>query len=68
MAKKGEEIVDISVTIEHDTGAAWKVTSHLTNRTAWIAYQMAEMHEYSPSTRTATLTLPTHIAEEKELI
>ncbi len=68
MAKKGSEIIDVPVTVEHDTGKAWKVTSHLTNKTAWVAYQMGELDAYEPSTRTATLTLPTYIAEEKELV
>ena len=65
MPRKGTEIVDIEVTLEHDTGKAWKVTSHITNRTAWIAHQMGELDIDS---KPAVLTLPTNIAEEKELI
>ena len=65
MPKKGSEIVDIEVTLEHDTGKAWRVTSHNTGKTAWIAYQMGELDIDS---KPAVLTLPTNIAEEKELI
>ena len=65
MPRKGSEIVDIEVTLEHDTGKAWKVTSHNTGKTAWIAYQMGELDKDS---NPATLTLPVHIAEEKDLV
>jgi hypothetical protein len=65
MPQKGSEIVDIEVTLVHDTGKAWKVTSHTTGKTVWIAYQMGELDTDS---NPATLTLPTYIAEEKELV
>lgn len=65
MAKKGSEIIDVEVTLEHDTGHAWKVTSHITGRTAWIAYQMGELDKDSSP---KILTLPTDIAEDKELV
>ena len=65
MAKKGSEIIDVEVTLEHDTGHAWKVTSHITGKTAWIAHQMGELDTDSMP---AILTLPTYIAEEKELV
>ena len=68
MPKKGSEIIDIGVTVEHDTGMAWKVTSHITNRTAWIPHSVGELSTYEKSNRTATLTLPTYYAEEKELV
>lgn len=68
MPKKGSEIIDVPVTVEHDTGMAWKVTSHITNKTAWVAHSMGELDAYEKSTRTTTLTLPTYIAEEKELV
>lgn len=70
MPKKGSEIVDIEVTLVHDTGIAWKVTSHITNRTAWVAHSMGELDIRSGAhvSGSALLTVPTHIAEEKELV
>ena len=65
MPKKGSEIIDIEVTIEHATTLAWKVTSHTTGKTAWIAMSTAEL---DTDNTPAILTLPTYIAEEKELI
>lgn len=68
MPRKGSEIVDIPVTIEVDTGKAWLVISHYTNKKVWVGYFQGEIDAYSNSTKTATLTIPTHIAEEKELV
>lgn len=67
MAKKGSEIVDIEVTLVHDTGIAWKVTSHITNQTAWVAHSMGEL-DIRSGAHSALLTVPTHIAEAKELV
>lgn len=61
MPKKGSEIVDIEVTLEHATDKAWLVTSHITGKKAWIAFSMGELDN-------GTLTISTRIAEEKELV
>jgi len=65
MPSKRSEIVDIEVTLIHDSGKAWKVTSHITNKTVWVPHSIAEL---DTDTNPTILTLPTYIAEEKELV
>lgn len=65
MPKKRNEVVDIEVTVEDATTLAWKVTSHTTGKTAWVARSTAKLDTDS---KPATLTLPTYIAEEKGLV
>lgn len=60
MPKKGSEIVDIEVTLVHQTDDAWLVTTDGAHK-AWIPKSVGELDG-------TTLTLPRSWAEDKELV
>ena len=69
MAKKGEEVVDVEVLVQRDdpSRAAVLVKSTITDKGAWLPRSMIEL-EYTKGAWQATVTLPTWLAKEKELI
>jgi len=71
MAAKGSEVVDVEVSILAETEKAWKVQSWSTDKLAWVPKSLAEYEANdSPgmSYEAAILTIPTWLAQEKELI
>lgn|GEM_PF-5074176 len=58
---KNHDIIDVEVTVKHQTEKAWLVESHNTGKSAWVAKSIGELDG-------KTMQLPEWIAEEKELI
>lgn len=65
MPKKGSEIVDVEVTLVHQTERAWKVTVDGTKE-VWVPKSVGELEQTGP--RLWVLTLPTYQAEDKGLV
>lgn len=68
MPAKGSEIVDIDVQLKIDRDKAMLVTSLTTNKEAWVPKSLVEFEQHARSAGIGTLTLPSWLALEKELI
>jgi len=61
------KLVDIEVTLKHETELAYRVESHITGCSDWIPKSQCEL-ELKSNTDEGILTLPENIASEKRLI
>lgn len=68
MPAKGSEIVDIDVTLKHETEKAWLVysTCGQTPHEEWISKSVAELERGNGAS--VTVTLPRWMAEAKGLV
>ncbi len=61
------EIIDVEITLKHETELAYRVESHYTGETVWIPKSMCELR-LTGNTKDGILILPENIASEKRLI
>jgi hypothetical protein len=68
MARKGEEICDVDIQLIRETSKAWLVKSLNTEKEAFVPKSMSELEITSRSSSIGSITMPTWMAREKELI
>lgn len=61
------KLIDVEVTLKHETELAYRVESHFTGETEWIPKSQCEL-ELKGGTEEGVLTLYENIASEKRLI
>lgn len=61
------KLVDVDVTVKHETELAWRIESHFTGETVWIPKSQCKLF-LSVHTNDGVLTLPENIAMEKRII